>query len=100
MQIQNVTASHQQTGISYLAVTLCLVLPHFARTSSNSKTFVSENRRHFLENLSRLLVLHSSILKLTFHKSTGMLNKDKLHTLTRVERTEYESGNRQRSETE
>jgi len=29
-----------------------------------------------------------------------MLNKDNLDTLTRVERTEYESGNRQRSETE
>ena len=61
MQTQNVTASHQQTGISYLAVTLCLALPHLDKTPSNLKTFMSQNQRHFLENLSHLLALHSLV---------------------------------------
>ena len=97
MQTQNVTASHQQTGSSYLAVTLCLALPHLAKTPSNPKTLC----RKIGDISSKIYRICShSILKLTFHKSTGMLNKDNFDTLTRVERTEYESGNRQRSETE
>jgi hypothetical protein len=32
MQSQNATASHQQTGISYMAVTLCPALPNRAKT--------------------------------------------------------------------
>lgn len=65
MQTQNVTASHQQTRISYFAVTVCHALPHLVKTSSNSKTFVSDFRTHFLENLSCLLVLHRHSLQMS-----------------------------------
>ena len=52
MQFQNATASHQQTGISYMAVTLCPALPNRAKTHPIPQKIMSQNRKHFLENLS------------------------------------------------
>src|SRR5947209_7235972 len=76
MQSQNATASHQQTGISYMAVTLYPALPHLAKTHPIPKKIMSQNRRHFLENLSHRGPLH--VYTLESKGRTGTHNNKRL----------------------